>query len=784
MSERGKHHSESQAARKRRYVSKRFLSSQAEHLIGELARPLEDLSPADAAALVAGREAVARAEREVSAFVGGRAVELPMPGFDQNGLPLPRDGLEEWAVGWAGKRVVVSTRVVGELARDRADGLPPPLRQVVIGGGASLAGRNGEALLVDDVGRWHLDLGVGLVQSADQDRNLAQTMGVSTYAAVKDPRDRVPVSAVRGWEDQLAVQGDVVNGRARLRLGDGGTLFAEIVPKDWEGRDPLWVACDGPPVVATGLTTELVPGMARGVNGVESRSEALRLLGTRLGELAAQGTEGAAELRGLLVRAERGGADTATVCGLLESSPLGAALRTGPDGSPDERLGNCFTALDATRKWERAREEAPGRALMGDEVAEGRFNAGGAQHWIIAGSGGTGVANAEIILQENPDARVTIIGNGMPPALEHQVQYPELLRDHGEGSPDPRFRFVRAELGEVRTAPGPDGEPVFEVPYRDENGQPQVVRADGYVANLGRSNPLPPAVQSLADEVRDRGGRISGDLLFDRDDQYIGYGITFAVDGHEHRVDVDGAASWQLPRELFPPETGLQADLMRMGARALPAETGNAAPGFAPVARQSALRARAVAQERAGDPDAVRRRSTIPERWRPPRRGTGPATAEPSAPTGPTAPPRGNDPRERTAPDAPAPATTPTASPAPDAPAPTTAPTASPAPGTAPVPAPANPPAAPKSGPPKPGAPKPDTPAVDAPPPRTPAWTGPALWHAGIPRATGPRPAPPAPTDRPPRPRTPPERPRPTPERPRPTPGTGTGTGTGTGIGD
>lgn len=95
--------------------------------------------------------------------------------------------------------------------------------------------------------------------------------------------------------------------------------------------------------------------------------------------------------------------------------------------------------------------------------------------------------------------------------------------------------------------------------------------------------------------MRDRGGEISGDLLFDKDDQYIGYGLTFAVDGREHRVDVDGAASWQLPREIFAPETGIQADLNQMGLRGLPSETGNAAPGFSPIARQSALRARAVA---------------------------------------------------------------------------------------------------------------------------------------------------------------------------------------------
>ncbi|MDX2766621.1 hypothetical protein PV386_51365, partial [Streptomyces europaeiscabiei] len=145
-----------------------------------------------------------------------------------------------------------------------------------------------------------------------------------------------------------------------------------------------------------------------------------------------------------------------------------------------------------------------------------------------------------------------------------------------------------------------------------------------------------PALQVLANEVRDRGGEISGALQFDKDDQYIGYGLTFTVDGKEHRVDVDGAASWQLPREIFAPETGLQQQLNDMGLRGLPSETGNAAPGFAPVARQSALRARAVAAAEAGDRNAVCRQSTVPKRWQRPE--TEAKTEPPSQGPGTTAP--------------------------------------------------------------------------------------------------------------------------------------------------
>ncbi|MGW7365289.1 hypothetical protein ACWGI8_18060 [Streptomyces sp. NPDC054841] len=562
-----------------------------------------------------------RAERQVEAFIGRREVTMPMPGYDQNGLPLPRDQLDAATEEWAAWREQVSERTTRKLQEQLAAG-EFPLRAVVIGGGASLSGRDPEALLVDGVGRWHLDPGEGIVQSADQDRDLAQWMGADPYRTVDDPRHRVPIGAVRLWEDQLAAQGDVVNGHARLRPGRNGELLTEIraFGKDGtESEPPLWVACDGTPSVATGLPAELVPGTVRGPDGVESRSEALRLVGERLRELEGQGVAGAEELRDWLTRAERGGVDTRTVLGALDASPLKDALQAGPDGEPAVRVQNCFTVLEATRKWEAAREEAPGRALMGDEVAENRFDARDAQHWIIAGSGGTGVANAEIILLNNPDARVTVVGRGRPPAaLEHQVQFGAMAEKYGPGG-EGRLEFGNATVGEIETVRGEDGRTRFRMSYtvgKDGEKEQRTVDADGYVASLGRTNPLPAAVQVLADEVRDRGGEIKGDLLFDKDDQYIGYGLTFAVDGREHRVDVDGAASWQLPREVFAPETGLQAELNTMGLRALPAETGNAAPGFSPIARQSALRARAVAQAREGDGEAVQRLSSVPERWK------------------------------------------------------------------------------------------------------------------------------------------------------------------------
>ncbi|MFF9034541.1 hypothetical protein ACF090_03610 [Streptomyces sp. NPDC014892] len=622
VAEQEAHAAELEAAQTRSILSKDFLSSRAKRLIATLAHPIEHLDPTDATALQASRDAALRAERQVEAFIGRREVTMPMPGYDQNGLPLPRDQLKAASVQWAEYRAQISARtertIEEQLAREEF-----PSRRVVIGGGASLTGRDPDALLIDAAGRWHLDPGQGIVQSADQDRDLAQWMGVDPHSTVEHPGHRVPIDAVRIWEDQLATRGDVVNGHARLRLGPNGELLAEIQRPAEDGREappPLWVACDGVPSIATGLTPEVVPGMPRGTDGVESRSEAVRLIADRLGELEDEGLPHAGDLRTWLTDAERGGTDARTVLDVLKSSPLMEALTAGL-GPGKARIDNCFGALAATGKWETAREEAPGRALLGDEVAENRFDARETDDWVVAGSGGSGVANAEIILMQNPDAHVTIIGAPPPSALRHQVQFPAMEKAYG-GPDKKRLTIIRAQLGAVETYWDEEAkETRFQIPYEEgegDNTQRKVLRAGGYVASLGRTNPLPPALQVLANEVRDRSGEISGDLQFDKDDQYIGYGLTFTVHGKEHRVDVDGAASWQLPREIFAPESGLQQQLNEMGARGLPAETGNAAPGFAPVARQSALRARAVAAAQAGDESAVQRRSTIPERWRRP----------------------------------------------------------------------------------------------------------------------------------------------------------------------
>ncbi|MFD8741431.1 hypothetical protein ACFV06_41955, partial [Streptomyces sp. NPDC059618] len=88
MSDEEAFRAQERAARARYRVAFGSLSTEAVGLLDTLAHPIEALPPADATALRAARDAAVRAERQVEAFIGRREITMPMPGYDQNGLPL------------------------------------------------------------------------------------------------------------------------------------------------------------------------------------------------------------------------------------------------------------------------------------------------------------------------------------------------------------------------------------------------------------------------------------------------------------------------------------------------------------------------------------------------------------------------------------------------------------------------------------------------------------------------------------------------------------------------
>ncbi|MGW1004937.1 hypothetical protein [Streptomyces sp. NPDC002520] len=560
------------------------LTPMAMDAMGQLARPIEQLSSSDARALQDFRTRAEQARATVPPELGARGAHL-MPGLRPDGSPIPRAELATAAAEAAEARTRASRTTVEQLRAEAATTGQWPSRKVVVGGGASLVGRDPDALLVDARGRWHLDPGEGIVQSADQVRDMRLT-GLGDAHQFGAATGRVPRDAVRLWEDTLAVRGPVIDGQARLIAADDGRLYAQIRPNGSpaDGSQDLYVRVEGAPTVATGLPPEMVPGVDRGVQNLREAADAL-------GERLAADDPVHQRLAGVTTAQE-------TLQVLRDEGRLDS-LRADPEAR------GALQTLDATAQWEQARAQAPGRIFIGDEIAESRFDPhaeGAPKTWVVAGAGGTGVANAEIILEADPAARVTIIGPNLPPALENQVQFNAMReRFAAEYGGDGRLTIDidrGNRVGAVQMVTGPDGQPRFRA------GD---VEAEGYVGCLGRTSPLPQAVQELGDRTRAAGGQVRGDLMFDQDRQYLGYGLTFESGGNRVRVEVTGAASRTLPRDVFPPET--QRALAAMNGRQVPAQTGNAAPGFAPTAWQASQLATARTQ------GTVQLHGTVPEGW-------------------------------------------------------------------------------------------------------------------------------------------------------------------------
>ncbi|MEU6478958.1 hypothetical protein ABZ858_19120 [Streptomyces sp. NPDC047017] len=583
------------AARFRLDAVNPYLTPLSREAMAQLAHPVEQLPPSDARALLDFRDRAGQAQAAVQPELGAH----PMPGFRPDGSPVPRAELAAAAADAAGARTEASRATLEQLRAEAAATGEWPARRVVIGGGASLVGRDPDALLIDARGRWHLDPGEGIVQSADQVRDMRLT-GLGDAHQFGDGTSRVPRDAVRLWEDTLAVRGPVIDGQARLLAAADGHLYAHIRPNGVpaDGSQDVYVKVEGVPTVATGLPPEMVPGVDRETQNLR---EAVEALGARVPADAP-------------VQPRLAGAATAQeALRLLNDEGLVDSLRADPAAR------GALQTLDATAQWEQARTQAPGRVFIGDEIAENRFDPqaeGAPKTWVIAGAGGTGVANAEIILEADPEARVTIVGPNLPPALENQVQFNAMRRrfDSGYGG-DGRLTIDidrGNRVGAVQLLTGPDGRPRFRAGRAE---------ADGFVGCLGRTSPLPQALRELGDRARGAGGGVRGDLMFDQDRQYLGYGLTFESGERQFRVEVTGAASRSLPRDVFPAET--QRSLAAMNGRQVPAQSGNAAPGFAPAAWQAAQLAAAR------DQGTVQLHGTVPEGWLRPGEITRSAAASP-----------------------------------------------------------------------------------------------------------------------------------------------------------
>jgi hypothetical protein len=491
----------------------------------------------------------------------------PVPGQHADGRRVTRAELPEALRKAEEERHARGAQTLAELRREKArlpSGMYPKF-PVMLGAGAAIAARDPDRLVIDSRQRWHIDPIRSIIQSADQVSHLSDS-GMGDPYQFADPRQRLPLGALRLWEDTLAAQGPLVNGLGHMYVDDRDRLLVRIRPGD--GSDPVTVEIDGQPLIATGLTPESPPGCSRQVRSVPDAHHAI------ISHFAAAVPGSETDIRQALVGIPlREGAARRTLEALDEVNVLG-----GLRESDAPRIKAALQTLDATAHWDRVRQAAPGRVLFGDDVSDGRFDPGAAQTWIVAGRGAAGFTIPEILLESNPQARVTQIGGTPPSLLPNSAQYMELMRRYdrklgGDGRLD---TVSGVQLGAIEVTGGRDGELRFSA---------HGVEADGYVACLGRPPRLPAVLDAVCGPSQVPESAIRGELLFDDDRQYLGYHVSVDIRGTRHGFEVTGAASRVLPPRIFSDEDVSRVN--RSNRQEAPPESGNATVGFAATAEQA-----------------------------------------------------------------------------------------------------------------------------------------------------------------------------------------------------
>ena len=539
-------------------------------LLDDAGRGTESLSPADRQAL---QDIHARAQTDQAAFDAHRAGLQPdfRPPIAQDGGRVPPEQFKALADAATGRREDLSKQTLADLHQQAAE-LPEgeyPKVTLQAGGGAALAARDPHALLVDDRGRWQADNGDRIAQTADQLRNLRQTGLGDPYQFVgeHEPGARVPLDAVRYWEDDIAAQGPVVNGTATFRM-ENGKMLADITP---ERGDPVTVEVEGTPVISSGFPPEIIPGIDRNIRGgmhgaYEATSRALNDLGTPEARAAK------VEFDKLSWRDETSAGKAIDI--LRESGVDRASLPNAVNSS-----------LDAVANWRSLRENHEGQILSGDDANLRGVDPTAAKDWIVAGTGGTGISGVENMLKLDPDAHYTMIGRSAPAGLADNTQWKEVRTEHDLGfnaerpldpslldpatgrpfNPGATGRLTMAFDGDmnisgIEAGTAADGSTRFTVAGFE---------GDGVIASLGTRNAVPPSVAEMVDSaLKSDPKSVTGKMLFDDDGQYLGY----RIDIGGKAIDVTGAASRFFPvDQLF--------SLPRDPSDPLPASGGATPPG-------------------------------------------------------------------------------------------------------------------------------------------------------------------------------------------------------------
>jgi hypothetical protein len=564
--------------------------------------------------------------------------DLPPSMATKPGERITREQIAQYADVAARLRHLVSQRTIAKYRAQHAQhpGRYPRIDAVHIGAGAALAGRDPSALLVDARGRWQSDASDNIAQVGQQLQDLYRAR-FGDVREVAGPGERIPVDAVRYWEDSLASQGDVIDGHGTLRT-ENDRLLIDIRPMD--GSAPLTLEVGGNVVSAPGFPSENIPGGAFGVGAGEailSIERALTALAEKKGPAGDYATAALARLHEIKTTRD---ADLSRVGEILRDAPTDvlAELRATKPGDGVD-ASRALDAVAGRERWENLvnKDKADGdrQIFFSKEANDESIKKSAREHddkertWVFAGAGGNAVSAAEIILANTQKAKVYLAARDTPPGLFQNGQFRSMAEKHGDASvaeaaaregftidPSKTSNRLHVELDPnidlatptIGTRPDGSQEIVLHgkrgsgtAPLTDKRGHE--IKGDMFVSALGSPGQLPPEIGALAMEARrkyplqansERAARpvwIEAD--FSKDGRYLGYTVHIRI-GRSHRTfEVRGAASRSpfLPRHEFK-RMGAdgETDLKKIDVaneQDAHSKSGNFAGGLGPTATQS-----------------------------------------------------------------------------------------------------------------------------------------------------------------------------------------------------
>lgn len=415
----------------RRELVRSVLSAEAHALLEELCQPVASLADPDQGDVSRIRK-LARQDLEhhvARAFYERLAFPAPTVGDCAIGVAHAHEharGVEVFAEH--AEKIRVARAPAARARRWRSP---------MIGGGAALAARRPDQLVVDRRGRWQSDLSPLIARTA---RELEEVWlaGLGNPQEFVKLDERVPVAALRFWENSVAALGPFIEGNAVVEAGADGSLAMRIALASGEATiEPF----DGVLTVATGFPPERIIGLPAGAGErlPTTLAGVVDLLRVALQRTLAPMFPDVVDLADRLVHPttvmwERLARPTAVIWEhareILEASRALGLLARLPSGRADY----IESFLLAGANWNELRR-AHDRLLLADEVSDERFRErvgrDPAGKWIIVGLGGSAVSAAEVISRLAPEAEIDMLGDGFTTGLRTNLQYQWLERSLG-----------------------------------------------------------------------------------------------------------------------------------------------------------------------------------------------------------------------------------------------------------------------------------------------------------------------------------------------------------------